>query len=252
MNPHGRLVALTSAARAPDSRCSTSRITRLVRILAVSDFAGSGGSHSGLPRRRWAARIAGRGNRTGGTGAREQVVRLTNGALDLLARRDPARTGADAPAAAQRLHGPGPVATAYARPPTCVRSVAAQPVALAAKAVLGPGTGLGVSGVSIDRGRWLALTGEGGHCSLAPADQRESAMLARAWRELEHVSGRAPAVRQRLAAAASSGRRGRRPPLRGPVDCRDRRACRLAKMFSAALQSTPSARCLAQSREILR
>jgi glucokinase len=49
-------------------------------------------------------------------------------------------------------------------------------VELAAKAVLGPGTGLGVSGVLFhDRGCWLALTGEGGHCSLAPTDARESA-----------------------------------------------------------------------------
>ena len=61
-------------------------------------------------------------------------------------------------------------------------------VALAARAVLGPGTGLGVSGVVFDRGRWLALAGEGGHCSLAPADGRESAILALAWRELQHVS----------------------------------------------------------------
>jgi glucokinase len=62
------------------------------------------------------------------------------------------------------------------------------PVELAPKAVLGPGTGLGVSGVLHDRGRWLALTGEGGHCSLAPADEREAAILALAWRELGHVS----------------------------------------------------------------
>ena len=62
------------------------------------------------------------------------------------------------------------------------------PVASATKGVIGPGTGLGVSGVLFDRGRWLALTGEGGHCSLAPADERESAILAHAWREFDHVS----------------------------------------------------------------
>ncbi len=61
-------------------------------------------------------------------------------------------------------------------------------VGLAAKAVLGPGTGLGVSGVLFDRGHWLALTGEGGHCSLAPGDRREAEILALAWRELGHVS----------------------------------------------------------------
>ncbi len=61
-------------------------------------------------------------------------------------------------------------------------------VGLAAKAVLGPGTGLGVSGVLFDRGHWLALTGEGGHCSLAPGNRREAEILALAWRELGHVS----------------------------------------------------------------
>ena len=47
----------------------------------------------------------------------------------------------------------------------------------AVKIVLGPGTGLGVSGVLFDRGHWLALTGEGGHCSLAPGDRREAEIL---------------------------------------------------------------------------
>ncbi len=61
-------------------------------------------------------------------------------------------------------------------------------VPLAPKAVLGPGTGLGVSGVFFDRGHWLALTGEGGHCSLAPGDRREAEILALAWRDFAHVS----------------------------------------------------------------
>lgn len=58
----------------------------------------------------------------------------------------------------------------------------------AAKAVLGPGTGLGVSGLLHHGADWLPLSGEGGHCSLAPADAREAAILALAWREFEHVS----------------------------------------------------------------
>jgi len=61
-------------------------------------------------------------------------------------------------------------------------------VPLAPKAVLGPGTGLGVSGVLHHGGQWLALTGEGGHCSLAPGDRREAEILALAWREHAHVS----------------------------------------------------------------
>lgn len=63
---------------------------------------------------------------------------------------------------------------------------AAEP--LAPKAVLGPGTGLGMSGLIKDQGRWLPLVGEGGHCSLAPAEAREAAILALAWREFPHVS----------------------------------------------------------------
>ncbi|EXI70470.1 MAG TPA: glucokinase [Candidatus Accumulibacter phosphatis] len=62
-------------------------------------------------------------------------------------------------------------------------------IAGAAKAVLGPGTGLGVSGLLHHAGHWLPLSGEGGHCSLAPADEREAAILALAWREFRHVSG---------------------------------------------------------------
>jgi glucokinase len=63
-----------------------------------------------------------------------------------------------------------------------------EPLATAAKAVLGPGTGLGVSGLLLNRGRWSALASEGGHVSLAPADAREAAILALAWREHRHVS----------------------------------------------------------------
>lgn len=58
----------------------------------------------------------------------------------------------------------------------------------APKAVLGPGTGLGVSGLLANRGRWLPLAGEGGHLTLAPADAREAEILALAWREMPHVS----------------------------------------------------------------
>lgn len=60
--------------------------------------------------------------------------------------------------------------------------------AFAPKAVLGPGTGLGVSGLLADRGRWLPLAGEGGHVTLAPADARESEILTLAWQEMPHIS----------------------------------------------------------------
>jgi glucokinase len=55
-------------------------------------------------------------------------------------------------------------------------------------AVIGPGTGLGVGGVVRAPGLWLTLPGEGGHATLAPADDFESAVLAQARREFPHVS----------------------------------------------------------------
>ncbi|MGH7092217.1 MAG: glucokinase, partial [Stellaceae bacterium] len=56
-------------------------------------------------------------------------------------------------------------------------------------AVLGPGSGLGVSGLIPDSGRWFPLTGEGGHATLAPATDRESAVLDHMRRQFDHVSG---------------------------------------------------------------
>lgn len=55
-------------------------------------------------------------------------------------------------------------------------------------AVIGPGTGLGVGGVVRAPGRWLALPGEGGHVTLAPADDFESEVLRAARQEFAHVS----------------------------------------------------------------
>jgi glucokinase len=53
-------------------------------------------------------------------------------------------------------------------------------VAGAAMALIGPGTGLGVSGLlpTGAEGGWVPLSGEGGHVSLAPATPREAAALA--------------------------------------------------------------------------
>jgi glucokinase len=55
-------------------------------------------------------------------------------------------------------------------------------------AVLGPGTGLGVSGIVPSRGGWVPLTGEGGHVSLAAGDDRESQVIDRLRRRFDHVS----------------------------------------------------------------
>ncbi len=55
-------------------------------------------------------------------------------------------------------------------------------------AVLGPGTGLGVSALIPCQGHWLPITGEGGHVSLAPGDERELAMIRLLMAEFGHVS----------------------------------------------------------------
>ncbi|OON61306.1 glucokinase [Massilia sp. KIM] len=54
--------------------------------------------------------------------------------------------------------------------------------------VLGPGTGLGVSGVIPTADGFVTLGSEGGHVNFAPADEREFAILQYAWREWQHVS----------------------------------------------------------------
>jgi glucokinase len=61
-----------------------------------------------------------------------------------------------------------------------------QPNAVAG--VLGPGTGLGVSGVIPTVDGFVTLGSEGGHVNFAPADEREFAILQYAWREWPHVS----------------------------------------------------------------
>lgn len=57
------------------------------------------------------------------------------------------------------------------------------------KALLGPGTGLGVSGLLADtHGHWWPLSGEGGHVTLAAADDAEAAVLSVLRRRFGHVS----------------------------------------------------------------
>lgn len=55
--------------------------------------------------------------------------------------------------------------------------------------LLGPGTGLGVSGLVPDaQGRFTALSGEGGHVTLAATDDREAALLGLLRKRFPHVS----------------------------------------------------------------
>jgi glucokinase len=62
------------------------------------------------------------------------------------------------------------------------------PQSHAVAGVLGPGTGLGVSGVIPTLDGFVTLGSEGGHVNFAPADEREFAILQYAWREWPHVS----------------------------------------------------------------
>ena len=62
-------------------------------------------------------------------------------------------------------------------------------VAGAPVAVLGPGTGLGVSGLVLGGdGGWVVLATEGGHVTMAAADEREAALLAWLRHRYGHVS----------------------------------------------------------------
>jgi glucokinase len=54
--------------------------------------------------------------------------------------------------------------------------------------VLGPGSGLGVSGLIPSGQGWIPLSGEGGHATMAPATDREGAVLHRMRQHFDHVS----------------------------------------------------------------
>jgi glucokinase len=61
-------------------------------------------------------------------------------------------------------------------------------VAGAPIAVLGPGSGLGVSGLVPSAKGWIPLAGEGGHATMSPFTDRESALLDRMRQHFDHVS----------------------------------------------------------------
>lgn len=64
----------------------------------------------------------------------------------------------------------------------------AAPRAGAVMGLLGPGTGLGVSGLIPCGRQWTALDSEGGHVTFAPSNEREIDILRFAWRQYPHVS----------------------------------------------------------------
>ena len=55
-------------------------------------------------------------------------------------------------------------------------------------AVIGPGTGLGVSGLVPAGGHWIPLQGEGGHVTLSVMNEREVAVLKQLQQRFSHIS----------------------------------------------------------------
>jgi len=69
-----------------------------------------------------------------------------------------------------------------------VAATAAPDAAPGVRAVIGPGTGLGVAGIVHTAAGWVALPGEGGHATLAAGNDQEAAVLAVVRRAYPHVS----------------------------------------------------------------
>ena len=78
------------------------------------------------------------------------------------------------------------------QPKDCWQLGGTRPDPASPRGLIGPGTGLGVSGLLPDgRGGWLPLQGEGGHITLGATTEREEAVLA----VLRHWHGHASAER---------------------------------------------------------
>jgi glucokinase len=56
------------------------------------------------------------------------------------------------------------------------------------KAIIGPGTGLGVAGCVPVGERWIAVAAEGGHVTVAPADEFELALVGIMQKGFDHLS----------------------------------------------------------------
>ena len=73
-------------------------------------------------------------------------------------------------------------------PEDLVRVGGGTAVADAPKVVVGPGTGLGAAGLVHIGGRWHAITGEGGHVTMAPSTEREARIVALGRERFGHCS----------------------------------------------------------------
>ncbi|MEZ5565753.1 MAG: glucokinase [Gammaproteobacteria bacterium] len=83
-------------------------------------------------------------------------------------------------------------AQAYALPvltPADLRQVGGgKAVDRAPKVVVGPGTGLGTAGLVCVNDQWHAITGEGGHVTMAPSNEREAHIIALGRERFGHCS----------------------------------------------------------------
>jgi glucokinase len=83
-------------------------------------------------------------------------------------------------------------AQAYALPVLGARDLrqvgGGQTVDGAPKVVIGPGTGLGTAGLVRIADRWHAITGEGGHVTMAPSNEREARIVALGRERFGHCS----------------------------------------------------------------
>jgi len=84
------------------------------------------------------------------------------------------------------------------------------PVERATKAVVGPGTGLGVGGLVWSASRWMPIPGEGGHTSFAAENADEIDLIHSMYPELDHISNERLVSGPGIAAlyAAFAARRG--------------------------------------------
>jgi glucokinase len=76
----------------------------------------------------------------------------------------------------------------YLRPEELHQVGSGQPLPGTPIALIGPGTGLGMSGLVPAGDRWIPLQGEGGHATFSPANDREIEILRAIRRQYSHVS----------------------------------------------------------------
>jgi glucokinase len=110
----------------------------------------------------------------------------------------------------------------------------------AAKVIIGPGTGLGVSIVMPVTGGWFVIEGDGGHADLAPVDEGQ----LDAWRRLRATHGRVAAETvlsgpglERLYAALSPDERRTAVQIAADAWLGEERAARVVQMFTRWLGS---------------